>query len=77
MGSCIDLRKYQDSDSIQAIYSKIVSGGRSNYKAVIERKVEPPKCPKCNTLLEGNEKFCSECGHKLSADDLQPKKINN
>ena len=37
MGSNIDLRKYQDVESIQDAYSKVVSGGKSGYKAVIER----------------------------------------
>ena len=75
MGSCIDLRKFQDSEAIEDAFSKIVSGGKLNYKTVIERKVEPLKCPKCKNLLSGNEKFCSECGNKLSPEDLKPKRI--
>jgi rRNA maturation endonuclease Nob1 len=65
MGSCIDLRKYENSDAIQDAFSKIVSG-KMGYKAVIERKHEPLKCPSCAKLLEGNEKFCPECGAKVN-----------
>lgn len=24
------------------------------------------KCPRCDTVMEGNPKFCSECGERLS-----------
>lgn len=64
MGSCIDLRAFQDPASIQDIYSQIVSG-KKGYKAVIERKVEPLKCSKCGTQLDPIEKFCHECGAKI------------
>ena len=66
MGSCIDLRKYQDVSSIQDAFSKIVSG-KSGYKSVIERKKEIPRCPNavCAKTLEGQEKFCPECGAKI------------
>ena len=46
MGSCIDLRKYQENIAIQDAFSKIVSG-RPGYKAVMEKRVIPPKCVKC------------------------------
>ncbi len=73
MVSCLDLRKYQDSSTIQDIYSKIVSG-KSGYKAVIERKKELPKCqhcskdmpcPGCIVGMSEEKKFCGDCGHKL------------
>lgn len=64
MGSCIDLRKYQEPSSIQDAFSKLVSG-KSGYKAVIERKVEIPKCSQCSVALSGEEKFCPECGNKI------------
>jgi rubrerythrin len=63
-GSCLDLREYQDSDDMAKIIGKIVSG-RSGYKAVIEKKKEVLKCTQCGKILEGNEKFCPECGNKV------------
>lgn len=70
MGSCLDLRKYQDLDSkegsqVADMFSQIVSG-KKGYKAVIERKKELPRCTGCMKMLEGNEKFCPECGTKIS-----------
>lgn len=63
-GGCHDLRKYQNDPQVQAAFSKIISG-KLGYQAVIEKRVEPPKCKKCSVLLEGNEKFCPECGAKV------------
>jgi len=54
----------QKSDGILDAFSKIVSG-KAGYKTVIEKKKEIIKCPECTTILEGTEKFCPECGHKL------------
>ncbi len=65
MGSCIDLRKYQDSDSIQDAFSALVSG-KKGYKTVIERKKNIPKCPGCSSALSGEEKFCPNCGYKIN-----------
>ena len=56
-----DLQKNQDFASI---YSKIVSGGRAGYKAVIETKQVEIRCKNCNTVLDPVEKFCHECGTK-------------
>ena len=64
MGSCLDLRQYQDDPNMSAIMGKLLSG-KSGYKAVIERKKEVLKCPQCSKILEGNEKFCPECGAKV------------
>ncbi|MDD5193058.1 MAG: zinc-ribbon domain-containing protein [Candidatus Nanoarchaeia archaeon] len=64
MSSCLDLREYQDDPNMASIMGKIFSG-KSGYKAVIERKKETLKCPKCGKILEGNEKFCPECGQKV------------
>lgn len=64
MGSCLDLRQYQDSGEMSAIIGKLVSG-KSGYKAVIERKKEVLKCSQCGKILEGNERFCPECGNKI------------
>ncbi len=65
MGSNIDLRKYQDPDSIQDAFSKIVSGGKIGYKSIIERKKIPPKCVKCGRGGDEDQKFCSQCGGKM------------
>lgn len=64
MGSCIDLRKYQDADSIQDAFSKVVSG-KMGYKAVIERKKTPPKCEKCGRGGDVDQKFCPQCGGRM------------
>lgn len=64
MGSCIDLRKFQNPESIQDAFSKIVSG-KSGYKAVIERRKIPPKCEKCGRGGEEEQKFCVQCGGKM------------
>lgn len=67
MGSNIDLRKYQkdgeEKDKIKDILGQILSG-RSGYQAVIDDDKPTPKC-ECGFSLEGNEKFCPECGKKL------------
>jgi len=65
MGSCLDLTKYQDPDSIQDAFSKIVSGGKMGYKAVIERKKIPPKCNKCGRGGDDGQKFCPQCGGNM------------
>lgn len=64
MGSCLDLRKYQDPEAIQDAYSKIVSN-KAGYKAVIERKKIPPKCSKCGRGGDEGQKFCPQCGGKM------------
>ena len=65
MGSNIDLRKYQDSGAIENAFSALVSGKRSGYKTVIERKKIPPKCSKCGKQGAEEQKFCSDCGGKM------------
>ena len=65
MGSCLDLRKYQNDESIHDAFSKIVSGGKAGYKSVIERRKIPPKCVKCGRGGEEDQKFCSQCGGKM------------
>lgn len=65
MGSCIDLRKYQDSTSIEDAFSALVSGKRTGYKTVIERKKIPPKCIKCGRIGSEETKFCPDCGGKM------------
>jgi len=65
MGSNIDLRKYQDAESIQDAFSKVVSG-KIGYKAVIERKKILPKCSKCGRGGDEDQKFCPQCGGKMA-----------
>ena len=65
MGSNLDLRKFQNSDSIQDAFSKIVSGGKSGYKTIVERKKVPPKCSKCGRGGDVDQKFCPQCGGKM------------
>lgn len=64
MPSNLDLRKYIDDEKTFDAYSKLVSGGKAGYKAIIERKKEIPRCKKCGKELGGIEKFCPECGEK-------------
>jgi len=62
----LDLRKFQEGDGqkkVAGILGKILSG-RDGYEAVIEKRKEVRRCPKCNWVLEGGEKFCPECGTK-------------
>ncbi len=62
-----DLRSLNDSPEVADAFSKLVSGGRSNYKTVIEKTKPTPRCDACGSVLEGKEKFCPECGKKLIA----------
>ena len=64
MGSCLDLRKYQDNLAVQDAFSKIVSG-RPGYKAIIEKRVIPPKCVKCGRGGDPEQKFCPQCGGQM------------
>jgi len=64
MGSCIDLRKFQDANSIEDAFGKLLSG-KSGYKPIIERRVDPVKCKQCGLVSEGTKNFCPGCGSKL------------
>ena len=66
MTSNRDLRKFQDDESIQEAFGKLVSGGKPGYKTVIDKNKPIPKCDKCKTNLLGDEKFCPECGEKIN-----------
>lgn len=63
-GGCRDLRKLQDDGKVADAFSKLVSGGKFGYKTIIEKKVEEKRCAGCQSKLEGNEKFCPNCGAK-------------
>ena len=58
------MNEMQNSEAIQNIFGKLVSG-KLGYKAVIEVTKPTPKCSQCQTILGGEEKFCPECGNKL------------
>ena len=59
------MEEIQKNESFVDAFSKIVSGGRSGYRAVIEKKVIVVKCKNCEKILDGNERFCPECGTKV------------
>jgi len=56
----------QESAKLQDAFSKLVSGGKSGYKSIIEKK-EPVFCSNenCKIQIEGHEKFCPSCGGKI------------
>ena len=62
----IDLRDYQDDDKIKNLFGKLVSG-KSGYDTVIDKNKPVKKCG-CGKVLNGDEKFCSECGDKCSCN---------
>lgn len=59
----LDLRKYQDVESVEDAFGKIVSG-KAGYKPIIERRVDPVKCKNCDTIIPADKKFCPNCGSK-------------
>ncbi len=65
MSSNRDLRHLNDSESIQDAFSKLVSGGKSGYKTIIEKKKIPPKCGGCGRGGDEGQKFCPQCGGKM------------
>ncbi|MFA6022455.1 MAG: zinc ribbon domain-containing protein [Candidatus Pacearchaeota archaeon] len=71
MGSCLDLRKYQEDNSMQDAFSKLVSS-RPGYKATLEKR-EPIFCMNeaCKKELEPHAKFCPSCGTKFEKKSKQ------
>jgi len=59
------MNEIQNSEQIQDLFGKLVSG-KKGYKAVIDKNKPVPKCSSCGKILEGNEKFCPECGERLT-----------
>ena len=55
-----------NESQIQELFGKLVSG-KSGYKAVIEKSKPIEKCS-CGKVLEGDEKFCPECGRAISVE---------
>ena len=71
-GGCRDLRKLMDNDQVLDAFSKLVSG-KSGYRTVVERRVEPVICSNCKLQLTGEEKFCPECGTKVEKKENKEK----
>jgi RNA polymerase subunit RPABC4/transcription elongation factor Spt4 len=59
-----DLRKYQEGDELQDAFGKLLSG-KSGYKPIIERRIDPIVCNNCKLVVEGTKNFCPQCGSKL------------
>jgi len=74
-GGCRDLRKLEGDAGVVDAFSRLVSGGKMGYKAVIEKKVEEKRCSGCHTKLEGIEKFCPNCGEKTEWQKASEKPI--
>ena len=64
-GGCYDLSDQMNNPAVLDALSKIVSGGKAGYKTIIEKKIEPIRCKNCGIELNGDEKFCPECGTKV------------
>ncbi len=76
MGSCVDLRKYQNPANIGDAFAKIVSGGKMGYKTVIEKRKIPPRCSSCGRGGDMEQKFCPQCGGKMVTPILNCPKCN-
>ena len=59
------MQEIQSSEDFVDAFSKIVSGGRAGYRAVIEKKQIIIQCHNCKNVLEVSDKFCRECGTKV------------
>jgi len=59
------MNEIQNDESFMDTFSKLVSGGKSGYRTVIEKKKVVLKCTNCPKILEGSERFCPECGTKV------------
>ena len=64
MGSCLDLREQMNDPKVQEAFGFLLSGKRG-YRPVIEKRIEPKRCPSCKIFLKDEVKFCPECGTKL------------
>ena len=54
----------QKNDAVLDAFSMLVSGGRSGYKSVIEKKPILYFCKSCKNQIGKAQKFCDECGAK-------------
>lgn len=63
-----DLTKFQEDEvekeKIRKIMGRVLSG-RSDYEALVEKKVEKQKRCVCGWPLDASQKFCQECGTKV------------
>ena len=59
------MQDIQRNEDFAGAFSKIVSGGRPGYKAVIEKKKIILRCGGCGAVLDDGIKFCSECGTRV------------
>ncbi len=59
------MQELQQQEQFIDAFSKIVSGGKAGYRAVIEKKQVVIKCKNCEIILDENQKFCHECGTKV------------
>jgi len=70
------MQEIQQSDDVALNFGKLISG-KSNYKAVIEKKQIIINCRKCGKQLEEEIKFCPECGTKVWIKPTKCPKCNN
>ena len=73
-GGCRDLRQYMDNPEVIEAFGKLISG-RTGYIPIIEKKKEPLRCPTCHHLLNGDEKFCPECGAKIERKEIKKTEV--
>lgn len=64
MTSNRDLREQMDNPNVQEAFGLLLSG-KKGYKPIVERRIEPKRCPGCKIFLKDEVKFCPECGTKL------------
>ncbi|MFH1365253.1 MAG: hypothetical protein ABIH28_01565 [archaeon] len=69
------MNEFQKNQDFAAAYSKLISGGRAGYKAVIETRRVEIRCKGCNTVLDPIEKFCHEWGQRLKKPRNKKKTI--
>lgn len=64
MTSNRDLRDQMDNPAVHEAFGLLLSG-KKGYKPIMERRIEPKRCPECKIFLKDEVKFCPECGTKL------------
>jgi len=64
-GSCMNLNHLMEDEGVASAFGKLISG-KSGYKTVIEKDKPIVRCSGCGKILEGDEKFCPECGTKTN-----------
>ena len=74
-GGCWDLSDQMDNPALLEAMSKLVGGGKPGYKTIIEKKVVVKRCLNCGLELNGDEKFCQECGTKTEWQKAKEKPV--